>query len=164
MAGNTYKERNLLLNELGFASYEEYLQSDLWKSISERVWIAFGTRCKFCGQEATCLHHISYGREVLTGKRIDLIVPLCNSHHYKVEFDRKGNKRSLAESQTQFRLLIYKPLKGAMKGRTPEQRVAAIRAGALPCGYCAGCGAKAQKKSRYCRPCVKAFRRQAHVY
>lgn len=35
--GDSYRARQIALQQIGFSSYEEYLQSDLWKKIRARV-------------------------------------------------------------------------------------------------------------------------------
>ena len=37
MSINRYKQRDEVLRSIGFQSYKEYLESDLWKSIRSRV-------------------------------------------------------------------------------------------------------------------------------
>jgi hypothetical protein len=92
---STYQSRDDILLRLGFVSYKAYLDSDLWRSIRERAFRVHGHACKMCGEPTHILHHKNYEWEVLSGKTVKGLVPLCKSCHYKIEFDIRGHKRSL---------------------------------------------------------------------
>jgi len=65
---------------LDFKSYEEYLDSDLWKRNKNTVLIALGRQCQICrSKEEIHVHHVSYeriGREL-----VDDLAVLCKSCH-----------------------------------------------------------------------------------
>jgi 5-methylcytosine-specific restriction endonuclease McrA len=81
-----YQRRNKLLSEMRFGSYAEYLESDLWKEIRNRVLIRDGLRCRVCASEATQVHHKSYDRCVLAGESIDQLISICETCHEAIEF------------------------------------------------------------------------------
>ena len=81
----SYGDRDELLMELGFASYRDYLNSDLWKSIRSRVMRRWSRRCKLCGDPAIDVHHINYTKSGLLGKKLTQLRPLCRTCHEKVE-------------------------------------------------------------------------------
>ncbi len=109
---NTYAGRNETLRELGYATYRAYLDSPLWTSIKLRVYGKHGRKCVICPKRSTELHHYSYSKAVLQGNDLDKIVPVCGGCHLKIEFKPSGEKRKLAEAQTQYR---------RMKPKTPKQ-------------------------------------------
>lgn len=144
---NTYKDRNVLLLQLGYNSYDEYLQSPLWYGIRKRGFEYHGKVCMLCKGTAVALHHIGYGMDVLTGKCLDSLAPLCNECHVKVEFRTNGNKRTLVGAQTAYGRLYKKAKYAASKDKTGSKLH--LR------GYCQVCGKLAKKKQGMCRPCQK---------
>lgn len=76
-----YAHRNILIRELGFKTYEEYLQSPLWASIRVRVLKKKGVRCVLCKKWARHIHHRNYTRSVMNGQSIRHLVPLCETCH-----------------------------------------------------------------------------------
>lgn len=90
-----YKERDELLLRLGFSSYELYLQSELWKQIKMRAYKAHGKKCRICGGDAEVLHHKNYRWEIMSGKSLKGLVPLCYNCHNIIEFSKTGWKRTL---------------------------------------------------------------------
>lgn len=88
-AGKNYVSRNEWLRLLGFANYQEYLASDLWKNIRREVYKAKGHDCFLCGNQAQALHHNRYHKNDLTGKRMKFIFPICNLCHREIEFKEK---------------------------------------------------------------------------
>lgn len=71
MSINRYKQRDEVLRSIGFQSYKEYLESDLWKSIRSRVLKR------------------SYKKKYLLGKgNLRLAMkPICGKCHKEIEFD-----------------------------------------------------------------------------
>jgi hypothetical protein len=55
--GQTYASREANVRKLGFASYEEYLRSDLWKDVRGRVKRAKGRECSLCLKPSREMHH-----------------------------------------------------------------------------------------------------------
>jgi len=62
-----YKARNRILKAMGYASYDEYLASPLWREIHERKLEREGRRCFACGRTANQVHHGDYLVGTLTG-------------------------------------------------------------------------------------------------
>lgn len=104
----TYNDRNIILKELGFDSYPDYLKSELWAFVRRSAWAKYGSTCLLCKEKASVLHHFSYTKEVLQGKQLDKLKPLCNECHHKVEFDENDSKRTLLEAQNFFVDLLKK--------------------------------------------------------
>ncbi len=137
---DTYALRQKRLEELGFANYSVYLRSELWTSIHSRAFEQYGLSCRLCGNEAKVIHHREYSKETLLGTSLLYLTPLCHKCHRRIEFDAKGNKRSLSGTQT-----AYDRLLGKTRKKTESSK------------YCVVCGKKAKKKSLYCRPCAKGL-------
>lgn len=51
--------------------YTVYLASALWQRIRRRIFDRDGGLCRACGSPAEVVHHQSYDRDVLDGKRDD---------------------------------------------------------------------------------------------
>lgn len=91
-----YKRRDESLAILRFESYQEYLQSELWASIRQRVLRLTKGNCRCCRiQRATQIHHRHYSISVMSGEDIKSLIPLCAACHRYAEFD-DGNKVGLA--------------------------------------------------------------------
>lgn len=99
--GRSYASRNYILKMLGFASYKEYLASDLWKSVRKKVYAAKGKNCYLCGKPATELHHNRYHKNDLIGKKLKYIHPICRGCHEDIEF-RAGEKTTLNQAKITF--------------------------------------------------------------
>ena len=80
-----YGERNRLLKSLGFDSYDDYLQSDTWKSLRAFV-LKKSPKCLACDSPATQVHHTVYTKRVLEGKSDRGLIATCAGCHYKAEF------------------------------------------------------------------------------
>jgi hypothetical protein len=74
----------------GFADYESYLQSPLWRRIRKEVLLASKGKCVGCDNRASEVHHRDYRPRVLAGKDLAALVPVCKSCHDKIEGARKG--------------------------------------------------------------------------
>ena len=107
---NAYHERNVLLSHIGFTDYGEYLASNLWKSIRKKI-LAARPLCRFCDNIATCVHHMSYAENILLGKELKGLVPLCHGHHHYLEFDSNGNKRDFGSMKRTFAFLTRSKLR-----------------------------------------------------
>jgi hypothetical protein len=61
-------------------NYQEYLKSDYWKEIREKVYKRDNYKCKLCGsKENICVHHSTYdnlGNEIL-----DDLITICKHCH-----------------------------------------------------------------------------------
>lgn len=89
----TYKERNAHLRTMGFESYADYLESDLWGDIRHRVMSLKGGKCQLCNNAATQVHHARYTASNLSGKRLRHLFALCAYHHSRIEILPTGRKR-----------------------------------------------------------------------
>jgi hypothetical protein len=92
-----WAERQGYLRDLGFGAYLDYLESDLWRSIRERVF-AESRECFACGRYATQVHHERYTPENLSGRSLAGLWRVCGSCHHLAEFSKDGSKRTLQEA------------------------------------------------------------------
>ena len=90
---NEYEVRDAVLREMGYASYQQYLDSDLWWEIRGRAMARTAGRCVRCRATATEVHHSSYAVEVLQGYNILPLLPVCHPCHTLAEFNPSGAKR-----------------------------------------------------------------------
>lgn len=88
-----YRERNVVLKQMWFESYERYIRSPLWQSIRERVLERDGRACRGCGRFARQAHHTSYAADVMSGDNIEPIQAICGKCHLGIEFTRKRTKK-----------------------------------------------------------------------
>lgn len=66
--------------------YDEYLASDLWKTIRQRILERDRHTCGMCAGRAQIVHHKSYDRQVLDGLRDSDLIALCKPCHKEIEF------------------------------------------------------------------------------
>ncbi len=66
--------------------YETYLQSDEWAALRLRIMTRDKFTCVACGNKSSCVHHRSYDRDTMDGKRLHKLVSLCNECHQHVHF------------------------------------------------------------------------------
>jgi len=151
-----YIIRNETLLRLGFSSYDEYLQSDLWRRIRKKAMRANDRQCVLCGATATEVHHTDYSEETLLGKNPDALLPLCNTCHAIAEFDTEGDKRSLNQANSTLGLLKTHQERPAKKtSRRPQNSPICIKCGKAKSrrkngghgSFCASCW-KTHKKAR----------------
>jgi len=111
---NAYAVRDrVLFDALGY-SYQEYLESDLWKFIRAAVLGQANGICKGCGAEATEVHHLKYNKAVLLGKNffkkppkpIEALVALCRGCHERIEFCQDGKKTSFRGMRKKYKRMI----------------------------------------------------------
>lgn len=99
----TYEDRQRELAKLGFSSYSEYLESDLWERIRKTVLHRDACRCRNprCKSRRKKIvkqvHHLTYSVGALLGAYPFLLLTLCEDCHHLVEHDSKGNKLSLRD-------------------------------------------------------------------
>lgn len=79
------RNKSKIFARLGFASYDEYLESDFWKAIRERVFAEKGKKCVKCGKPANTVHHSRYDRATLMGETIESLFPVCRKCHIEAE-------------------------------------------------------------------------------
>jgi hypothetical protein len=126
---DAYKARDKALKELGFKTYREYLLSDLWKSI-RNARLAMGDSCSCCDGKAEVVHHDTYYKKLLMGDEQSIkkdLYPLCNSCHYRVEFDG-ARKRSCGEAVRAFRRMLFRYKHGMSKSEMIRQAKAKRKA------------------------------------
>jgi len=104
-SGTSYKSRNDWLARMGFGSYRDYLNSDLWRDIRRKVFAAKGSRCRICRKKATELHHHRYHGNDLAGIKTKFIHPVCRACHISIEFDG-GKKRDMRKARQAFRNML----------------------------------------------------------
>lgn len=100
-SGKSYQSRAWFLKKLGFRSYGDYLASDLWKQVRERVFEIKGRECFLCGKPATQAHHSRYHEADLVGRKLKYIHPVCGKCHEEIEF-RRGKKATLIQAKKAF--------------------------------------------------------------
>jgi hypothetical protein len=81
---------------MGFASYGDYLKSDLWLSIRRRV-LAEQPRCYACKRKAWQVHHRRYDGATLRGEVLSGMVAVCKRCHSAAE-RRRGRKVALGQA------------------------------------------------------------------
>lgn len=138
---NTYAARNELLLAMGYASYDAYLNSALWKTIRAAALRKYGKHCGVCGRPTHLIHHKGYGRDTLEGRTLDHLIPLCDPCHKRVEFKQSGKKRTIPEAN----LVLVRMLRCVRKAKP---RVAS----AGPGRSCM-CGKLSQKYQKVCKKC-----------
>lgn len=92
-----YQKRRVALDSLGYETYSEYLQSDMWKAIRDAVLLE-RPYCAVCARKATEVHHFCYLDAVLVGLANDMLFPMCHECHHRVEFEGDA-KRHLIDAQ-----------------------------------------------------------------
>lgn len=72
-------DRDNFLKELGFDNYVSFLQSPLWKMLSEEILHrdSFRCRCRNCLNRARNIRPLSYNPRVLTGISSYCLVSVC---------------------------------------------------------------------------------------
>ncbi len=115
-----YRERNRNLHAMGYSSYAEYLQSDLWKGIRSRVLLP-DTKCYICDRLATQLHHTAYRKCDLEGRDLRRLIPLCHPCHERIEFrDGDGEKLNIRQARIKMNQLRTLHRKQTEDSSSPE--------------------------------------------
>ena len=96
--GDSYLKRGIVLLEMGFLSYEAYLQSQLWADIRIAAYQLHGHNCLICKKRADVVHHLDYSLQTMKGFKLNSLVPICEECHKKVEFDGE-RKRPVHEAR-----------------------------------------------------------------
>lgn len=92
-SGRDYASRDFILRQIGFSSYREYLKSELWRNIREKVFQLKGRLCFLCGNLANQVHHNRYHRNDLLGKTLAYLFPICDKCHEGIEFSKRKKKK-----------------------------------------------------------------------
>jgi hypothetical protein len=81
-----------MLSDLGFATYNDYLDGDHWRQFRKRYMASGRSRkCAACESTAIQLHHINYSN--LGEEELSDVMPLCREHHIAVHAWLKENKK-----------------------------------------------------------------------
>ncbi len=96
-AGVPQPSRQNILYSLGFNTYENYLNSELWGTIRTRVFERDGHKCISCHSWATQVHHTNYSKDTMTGQDISGLISVCRNCHKMAEFNGK-QKTSIYEA------------------------------------------------------------------
>lgn len=79
---NEYKARDLILKDLGYSSYQEYLKSPKWELIRRLALERDGYICRACRKNAaTEVHHFAYTRPIMLGIDIWGVAAVCHGCH-----------------------------------------------------------------------------------
>ncbi len=99
-----YGTRDKVLLKMGFASYADYLISDLWSGLRGQVLLEY-PNCRTCGKIATVVHHTSYHKKFLQKGGVAL-VSICRTCHQLIEFREDGTKERFYDTLTKFLCLL----------------------------------------------------------
>lgn len=113
MSENAWQIRRASLETLGFTSYQDYLDSELWQTIRRQVLDRDLHRCR-CRKAATQVHHSDYSVATLRGERLHRLVSVCRRCH---EIGSLVDGRVVSPVVTDARLKILR-----MRTRTAKQR------------------------------------------
>jgi hypothetical protein len=105
-----------------FRTYEEYLASDLWQHIRGAVYRRDKGLCRICHGAGSQVHHLSYDKEVMEGRRLQDLVLLCRPCHERIEFTKRGVKRSTAAAAEMFWQLTRDTSQKPRKRKHPHHR------------------------------------------
>lgn len=150
MPMDCYKERNLILRGIGFASYADYLASDLWKGIRRRV-LALHGKCSRCRKKASRVHHTAYDYDTMAGINLTKLRAVCNHCHEQAEFKENGQKSTLQEANVR---LSTKRIKS-------EPRTKMQRKKKRPASFCS-CGRVKGPNQAKCVKCLRNDSRERH--
>ena len=115
-----YFERNDILKEMGFATYKDYLQSDLWKAIRTDLFKK-NRVCSLCDGVASEVHHSDYSRDTLEGVNQEGLTPICRTCHELVETFPSGDKRLGKSAQRQYDKLMKTKLRKIQQENRAER-------------------------------------------
>jgi hypothetical protein len=114
------------LKAIGFASYADYLKSPLWLSIRARAMQQRGPMCKRClHRQATEIHHADYRRQVLDGKVITALWPVCNACHAEMHYPGATLKQANLMIPEIAKPVAHRKASRAAKGGTKARKKAA---------------------------------------
>ena len=90
--------RSKALTNLGFETYGDYLNSNLWKVIKYHILDRDVRYCRGrkCNTKTTEVHHLTYIEASLSGQIPHVLLTLCPNCQDKVNYDN-GVKRSIAD-------------------------------------------------------------------
>ncbi len=86
-----YHQRDIVIKALGYVDYQDYLKSELWYSIRNRL---LPSKCSCgCGAYANQIHHRFYTEQNLLGDSLNGLVALHSECHQSIEYSntKKNN-------------------------------------------------------------------------
>ena len=150
MTASRYQVRANSLKELGFRTYSDYLSSDIWRTIRERIFSRDKGKCKVCSRKCHSVHHVTYNVVVMRGDDDTQLISVCRGCHKHVEFD--GDKKLVGSTTINHRLH-----KAAISRRGGSATKKLRKQSRLRCNCC---GKKSKKLGRndVCMPCYRSRR------
>jgi len=128
----SHARRPSVLAAMGFASYEAYLLSPLWKALRASTMGRARWRCKLCHGKAIDVHHLDYEDATMRGRNMASLVALCRACHKWVEFGGK-ERWDPAGAMDRYLALLHAPtvVLAPRPSKAPLQK-------SMPCHYCGG--------------------------
>lgn len=142
-----------LVNHMGFASYQEYVDSELFHKIAKTAMEDYCGRCRLCAKPAKVVRPMRYGKQILMGYAPHLMYTLCYRCNHHILFSSGEYPRTVEDQQYTFRRMIG-AVNLAIKDMTQQERTKCV-------GYCNTCGSSAMKRSLQCRKCAGLPKRRA---
>jgi hypothetical protein len=87
-----------ILKSLGFKSYKDYLNSELWKIIKEVVLARDVHHCRCCGATGDNVFRYTDSKAAFLGAQPELLITVCNQCLRDIYYEGR-RKRSLRGSQ-----------------------------------------------------------------
>jgi hypothetical protein len=143
-----YMNRQSALKAIGFATYQDYLDSALWAGIRERVLKRDHGVCVACGRKAVSVHHVTYSESVLRGQDDTQLVAICRGCHKFTEFD--------GDTKLTYTTDIARRLSRRSKGERHTRK--AVRQRMRPRCKCCQRQYKALGRNDICMGCYKSGR------
>jgi hypothetical protein len=101
--------------------YKDYLNSDMWRRISEKIKTDAGHKCACCPKKSTQVHHRCYRPRVLSGEDTSLLIALCGTCHKAVDRDKGGKPREAnAKESTLAEMFNRESKRLALLDRSPR--------------------------------------------
>lgn len=126
---------------LGYSTYHDYLQSELWAGIRVKV-LERDRRCVSCRRRSTQVHHKSYAYDAMAGVDLTKLVGICHKCHRAIH---KGDPELKAANRRMRRRAKRKRIKVAGKSKKKRRRAV----------MCAECGKNRKWHGGPCPFCVK---------
>lgn len=90
-------------------TYQEYLETPLWKTIRRRVFKIKGKECEGCGSKIRLqIHHSVYSQRVFTGSSLNGLRVVCSHCHEEIH---KAKKNGTSLRQATVLILDKRPVK-----------------------------------------------------